>query len=308
MNKHALATVGILAGLALIPIGGVAAAASATTPEEVASSTSSPATATTTESTMSETSSPEASPSASSTSDAPQPSATSDDSTASPEVDTTPTAPQYTTVLWQITDGDWKKPQRYIGSTPGADLDLLDHLQKCGTDYQVDIYHGDPSPLWADGFLQYGHDGGYLAYELGFTPYEQLTTDDCAVVVPPTEEPSSNPTEMPTPSPTSPATSAPTIGPIVSPTSTAPATEPVAPSTSAAAGGTDASQTSTAVQRSQRTVPSDEPQSEALAFTGSDVGPWPLAGALLAVVLGGLLVLAGRAKLIQRAHRKERDR
>lgn len=216
----------------------------------------------------------------------------------------TPTSTAYTTVLWQIVNGDWTQPQPFVAAAPGiADFEAVKPFMQCGTDYQIDIYKGDPSPLWSTGFLLYGHDGGYLAYDLPFTPYMTVTTEDCPVVTPPTEEPSSPPT-------TTPPTEEPTAEPSEPSTEpTAPEPEPTTPSTPIASppAGTGfeqpvdgqnspkpASLPGLTPSGAAPIVAGDdstpEPASSSLAYTGSDGGSW--LGWGLVLLLAGLIALA----------------
>jgi len=148
---------------------------------------------------------------------------------AAPSVASATNKPEYTTVLWLIPDAS-KDPnaqdQPFIAQYPGADIAAMVKFMECGKRYQVDVYRPlpdgtKPDVLWADGFLRPNHDGGFLAYELPYTPYAVVTTDECPVVVP-------DPT-VGTPAPVPPVTTPEVPSSPDTPAPTPPVTPPTAP-------------------------------------------------------------------------------
>lgn len=130
----------------------------------------------------------------------------------------------HTTVLWAYPAyPDIAKPQPYVTSVAGANIHAFDEYVKqsslCGQTFQVDVYKSvvkgqRVETLWSKGYLEYAHDGGFLAYGLGYTPYKVLTEEDtaCTPAQTPTPEPTTPP-ESPEPSPTDTPTSTPTSSP-----------------------------------------------------------------------------------------------
>lgn len=202
--------------------------------------------------------------------------------TTSPE----PPATQYTTVLWEIQDGDWTKPQKFIAAIPGASMTGFGSLAKCGTDYQVDVYRPladatPPSVLWETGYLLYAHDGGFLAYELDYTPYKLFTTDDCKEETPSTDTP---PTHDGPTTPDAPGTGSTGGGTAPLPTNTeaTPLVEsPAAPSLHTALEATGTTEV----------LPTDKPATHSLAYTGANEVNNIGAGIALLVILAGLLIV-----------------
>lgn len=202
--------------------------------------------------------------------------------TTSPE----PPAIQYTTVLWEIQDGDWTKPQKFIAAIPGASMTGFGSLAKCGTDYQVDVYRPladgtPPSVLWETGYLLYAHDGGFLAYELDYTPYKLFTTDNCKEETPSTDTP---PTHDGPTTPDAPGTGSTGGGTAPLPTNTevTPLVEsPAAPSLHTALEATGTTEV----------LPTDKPATHSLAYTGPNEVNNIGAGIALVVILAGLLIV-----------------
>lgn len=128
-----------------------------------------------------------------------------------------------------------------------------------------------------------------------------LSNPDCT----PTEEPSSTPTPGPTPPTTSSPTSEPsppaTDSPAPSPSSTTPAgSTPTGP-----APTTGASNSPTAARESQRIAQTAAPQSDALAYTGSDLGAWPFVALLLILAGSGMIYSRVRKRHLASVQKKE---
>lgn len=202
-------------------------------------------------------------------------------------------AQNHTTVLWEYTGyPDITKPQPYVDSVRGADIHAFDEYVKqpafCGKTFQIDVYKTvvkgqRVETLWSKGYLEYAHDGGFLAYGLGYTPYKVLTGKDteCA---PETSSPTSTPTPTtppvtPEPTPTvtltsPPITETPTPEPTEEPTSPVtpepeptdagtpqPSEEPTPPVTSTPTTPTEPEPTSPATTPSEP-IPTHTPSTE----------------------------------------------
>lgn len=219
-------------------------------------------------------------------------------------------AQNHTTVLWEYTGyPDITKPQPFVDSVRGADIHAFDEYVKqpafCGKTFQIDVYKTvvkgqRVETLWSKGYLEYAHDGGFLAYGLGYTPYKVLTGKDTECQNTPTAEPS--PTTPPaTPEPTSPATTPsepiPTHTPSTEPTNTpTPSQSPVAPST-----GTSTPTPTVPTKTDSGTTPkthSTDGTARTLAYTGTDV-KYP-------AITAGILVLLGVGAYVFALIRKRR--
>lgn len=221
-------------------------------------------------------------------------------------------AQSHTTVLWEYTAyPDLTKPQPYVDSVRGADIHAFDEYVKqpamCGKTFQVDVYKTvvkgqRVETLWSKGYLEYAHDGGFLAYGLGYTPYKVLTGKDTECTTTPepstppspqpseTPSPTGEPTETPVPTPTDtptlpPVTETPTpepteeptspVTPEPEPTSTPPTPEPTEPVTPTPTTPTEPEPTSTPSGPTTTPSPSSSPSTGATVPPGGNQTPAP---------------------------------